>query len=129
MSHSKILTILENYKSLSNDIKKIERKTVFLKEKKSDLEDILKNYLLDNKNKKIKDVIIIKNVRREPLSQKYLARVLRDYYRNYYLSNKSRISNIDITEFTAKKSKSLLQFILKNRTSKEYHRLKIVTTN
>ena len=42
MSHSKILTILENYKSLSNDIKKIERKTVFLKEKKSDLEDILK---------------------------------------------------------------------------------------
>jgi len=129
MSHSKILSILENYKSLSSDIRKIERKTIFLKEKKKDLEEVLKNYILDNKNKKLKDVIMIKNVRREPLSQKYLAKILRDYYRNYYLSNKSRISNIDITEFTDKKSTTLLKYILKNRSSKDYHRLKIVNSN
>ena len=129
MSHSKILSILENYKSLSSDIRKIERKTIFLKEKKKDLEEVLKKYILDNKNKKLKDVIMIKNVRREPLSQKYLAKILRDYYRNYYLSNKSRISNIDITEFTDKKSTTLLKYILKNRSSKDYHRLKIVNSN
>ena len=34
MSNKKIMTILDNYKTLTSDISKIEKKTKFLREKK-----------------------------------------------------------------------------------------------
>ena len=44
MTSIKINSILENYKSLSRDINKIEKKTLFLKKKKKELEEILIDY-------------------------------------------------------------------------------------
>ena len=70
-------------------------------------------------------VTLIPNVRRESLSKAYLDRILKKYYREYFLSNKSKLKNIDIGSFSEKKSKTLLNFILKNRKSNNYHRLKI----
>ena len=81
MSNKKIMTILDNYKTLTSDISKIEKKTKFLREKKKELEDVLINYFNKNKIDKISNITVVSNIRRESLSKKYLDNVLRKYYR------------------------------------------------
>ena len=125
MSNKKIMTILDNYKTLTSDISKIEKKTKFLREKKKKLENVLINYFNKNKIDKISNITVVSNIRRESLSKKYLDNVLRKYYRNYFLSNQSKLSNNDITKFSDRKTKALLNYILKNRSSQKYYRLKI----
>lgn len=125
MKRQKITTILENYQTLTKDIYKIEQKTKFLKEKKKDLEDVLINYFNENKIDQLSNVSMITNIRREPLSKKYIENTLKKYYRNYFLSNKSKLGNTDITIFTNKKTQNILKYLLKNRTAKKYYRLKI----
>jgi len=125
MTTRKILTVLENYKTLTKDIKKIETKTKYLKTKQKELEEIIIDYLNTKKSDKLSNVTLITNIRREPLSKKYLDNTLRKYYRNYFLSNQSKISNSEITKFTERKTKTMLNHILKNRNSKKYQRLKI----
>jgi len=125
MNTKKILTILENYKILTKDIKKIEAKTKYLKGKQKELEEILIDYLNSKKSDQISNITLVTNIRREPLSKKYLDITLRKYYRNYFLSNKSNVSNSEITTFSDRKTRTLLDYILKNRSSKKYQRLKI----
>jgi hypothetical protein len=125
MNTKKILTILENYKILTKDIKKIEAKTKYLKGKQKDLEEILIDYLNNKKSDQISNITLVTNIRRGPLSKKYLDIALRKYYRNYFLSNKSNVSNSEITTFSDRKTRTLLDYILKNRSSKKYQRLKI----
>ena len=125
MNTKKILTVLENYKILTKDIKKIEAKTKYLKGKQKELEGILIDYLNNKKADKISNITLVTNIRREPLSKKYLDNTLRKYYRNYFLSNKSNTNNSEVTTFSDRKTKTLLAYILKNRTSKNYQRLKI----
>ena len=125
MNTKKILTILENYKILTKDIKKIEAKTKYLKGKQKELEEILIDYLNSKKSDQISNITLVTNIRREPLSKKYLDIALRKYYRNYFLSNKSNISNSEVTTFSDRKTRTLLDYILKNRNSKKYQRLKI----
>uniref|UniRef100_A0A6C0B3V1 Uncharacterized protein n=1 Tax=viral metagenome TaxID=1070528 RepID=A0A6C0B3V1_9ZZZZ len=125
MTTRKILTVLENYKTLTKDIKKIETKTKYLKTKQKELEEIIIDYLNTKKSDKLSNVTLITNIRREPLSKKYLDNTLRKYYRKYFLSNQSKISNSEITKFTERKTKTMLNHILKNRNSKKYQRLKI----
>jgi hypothetical protein len=125
MNTKKILTILENYKILTKDIKKIEAKTKYLKGKQKELEEILIDYLNNKKSDQISNITLVTNIRREPLSKKYLDIALRKYYRNYFLSNKSNISNSEVTTFSDRKTRTLLDYILKNRNSKKYQRLKI----
>lgn len=125
MNTKKILTILENYKILTKDIKKIEAKTKYLKGKQKELEEILIDYLNSKKSDQISNITLVTNIRREPLSKKYLDITLRKYYRNYFLSNKSNVSNSEITTFSDRKTRTLLDYILKNRNSKKYQRLKI----
>ena len=125
MNTKKILTILENYKILTKDIKKIEAKTKYLKGKQKELEEILIDYLNSKKSDQISNITLVTNIRREPLSKKYLDISLRKYYRNYFLSNKSNISNSEVTTFSDRKTRTLLDYILKNRNSKKYQRLKI----
>jgi len=125
MDTKKILTILENYKILTKDIKKIEAKTKYLKGKQKELEEILIDYLNNKKSDQISNITLVTNIRREPLSKKYLDITLRKYYRNYFLSNKSNISNSEVTTFSDRKTRTLLDYILKNRNSKKYQRLKI----
>jgi len=125
MNTKKILTILENYKILTKDIKKIEAKTKYLKGKQKELEEILIDYLNSKKSDQISNITLVTNIRREPLSKKYLDITLRKYYRNYFLSNKSNISNSELTTFSDRKTRTLLDYILKNRNSKKYQRLKI----
>ena len=125
MNTKKILTILENYKILTKDIKKIEAKTKYLKGKQKELEEILIDYLNSKKSDQISNITLVTNIRREPLSKKYLDIALRKYYRNYFLSNKSNVSNSEITTFSDRKTRTLLDYILKNRNSKKYQRLKI----
>tara|TARA_B110000211_G_scaffold14212_2_gene14955 strand:- start:11558 stop:11938 length:381 start_codon:yes stop_codon:yes gene_type:complete len=125
MDTKKILTILENYKILTKDIKKIEAKTKYLKGKQKELEEILIDYLNSKKSDQISNITLVTNIRREPLSKKYLDITLRKYYRNYFLSNKSNISNSEVTTFSDRKTRTLLDYILKNRNSKKYQRLKI----
>lgn len=125
MNTKKILTILENYKILTKDIKKIEAKTKYLKGKQKELEEILIDYLNNKKSDQISNITLVTNIRREPLSKKYLDIALRKYYRNYFLSNKSNVSNSEITTFSDRKTRTLLDYILKNRNSKKYQRLKI----
>jgi len=125
MNTKKILTILENYKILTKDIKKIEAKTKYLKGKQKELEEILIDYLNSKKSDQISNITLVTNIRREPLSKKYLDITLRKYYRNYFLSNKSNISNSEVTTFSDRKTRTLLDYILKNRNSKKYQRLKI----
>jgi len=125
MNTKKILTILENYKILTKDIKKIEAKTKYLKGKQKELEEILIDYLNNKKSDQISNITLVTNIRREPLSKKYLDITLRKYYRNYFLSNKSNISNSEVTTFSDRKTRTLLDYILKNRNSKKYQRLKI----
>ena len=125
MNTKKILTILENYKILTKDIKKIEAKTKYLKGKQKELEEILIDYLNNKKSDQISNITLVTNIRREPLSKKYLDISLRKYYRNYFLSNKSNISNSEVTTFSDRKTRTLLDYILKNRNSKKYQRLKI----
>ena len=125
MNTKKILTILENYKILTKDIKKIEAKTKYLKGKQKELEEILIDYLNNKKSDQISNITLVTNIRREPLSKKYLDITLRKYYRNYFLSNKSNVSNSEITTFSDRKTRTLLDYILKNRNSKKYQRLKI----
>ena len=125
MSSLKIKQIIQNYKSLSNDIHKIEKKTLFLKKKKRELEEVLTDYFSKNNIDRLDNVSMLANVRRGALSQKYLHNVLMKYYRNYYLSNQSKLSNTDITVFSDRKTRNLLKFIMKNRDSTKYNRLKI----
>jgi hypothetical protein len=125
MNTKKILTILENYKILTKDIKKIEAKTKYIKGKQKELEEILIDYLNSKKSDQISNITLVTNIRREPLSKKYLDITLRKYYRNYFLSNKSNISNSEVTTFSDRKTRTLLDYILKNRNSKKYQRLKI----
>lgn len=125
MNTVKILTVLENYKTLTTDIKKIEAKTKYLKTKKKELEEILIEYLNNKKVDKLSNISLITNIRREPLSRKYLDNTLRKYYRNYFLSNQSKINNSEVTKFSDRKTRTLLSYILKNRSSKKYQRLKI----
>jgi len=125
MSAEKIHIVLENYKILTKDIKKIEMKTKYLKGKQKELEEILIEYFNNNKTDRISNISLITNIRREPLSKKYLDNTLRKYYRNYFISHKSNIPNSEVTKFSDRKTKSLLSYILKNRSSKKYQRLKI----
>ena len=104
MNTKKILTILENYKILTKDIKKIEAKTKYLKGKQKELEEILIDYLNSKKSDQISNITLVTNIRREPLSKKYLDITLRKYYRNYFLSNKSNISNSEVTTFSDRRS-------------------------
>ena len=126
MSSYKIKQIIQNYKSLSNDIYKIEKKTLFLKQKKKELEEVLTDYFTQNNIEKLDNVSMVQSIRRGSLSQKYLQTILTKYYRNYYLSNKSRLSDTDITTFSARKTKNLLKFIMKNRESTKYYRIKVL---
>tara|TARA_B110000211_G_C13997091_1_gene516703 strand:- start:130 stop:510 length:381 start_codon:yes stop_codon:yes gene_type:complete len=125
MNTVKILTVLENYKTLTADIKKIDAKTLYLKTKKKELEEILIDYLNNKNLDKLSNISLITNIRREPLSKKYLDGTLRKYYRNYFLSNQSKINNSEVTKFSDRKTRMLLSYILKNRSSKKYQRLKI----
>ena len=84
MSAEKIHIVLENYKILTKDIKKIEMKTKYLKGKQKELEEILIEYFNNNKTDRISNISLITNIRREPLSKKYLDNTLRKYYRNYF---------------------------------------------
>jgi len=126
MSSYKIKQIIQNYKSLSNDIYKIEKKTLFLKQKKKELEEVLTDYFTQNNIEKLDNVSLVQSIRRGSLSQKYLQTILTKYYRKYYLSNKSRLSDTDITTFSARKTKNLLKFIMKNRESSKYYRIKVL---
>ena len=83
------------------------------------------DYLNSKKSDQISNITLVTNIRREPLSKKYLDITLRKYYRNYFLSNKSNISNSEVTTFSDRKTRTLLDYILKNRNSKKYQRLKI----
>ena len=123
--NQKINIIIENYKILTRDIEKIDHRSQFLKKKKKNLEEVLINHFNDKNIENLNGVTLIPSVRRESLSKTYLDRILKKYYRDYFLSNKSKLKNIDIGSFSEKKSKTLLNFILKNRKSNNYHRLKI----
>ena len=70
-------------------------------------------------------ILLTPNIRRTALSKTYLEKILKKYYRNYFLTNKNRLKNIDISKFSEKKSKELLNYIFKNRESVKYYRLKI----
>lgn len=123
--NEKIKIIIENYKTLSKDIEKIDKRSLFLKKKKKDLEEVLINHFKDKNLENMNGILLTPNIRRTALSKIYLEKILKKYYRNYFLTNKNRLKNVDISEFSEKKSKNLLNYILKNRESVKYYRLKI----
>lgn len=123
--NEKIKIIIENYKVLSKDIEKIDKRSLFLKKKKKDLEEVLISHFKDKKLENMNGILLTPNIRRTALSKTYLEKILKKYYRNYFLTNKNRLKNIDISKFSEKKSKELLNYIFKNRESVKYYRLKI----
>tara|TARA_B110000908_G_C10236787_1_gene443772 strand:- start:533 stop:916 length:384 start_codon:yes stop_codon:yes gene_type:complete len=125
MSRLKIKKILQNYNALNNDIYRIEKKTQFLKAKKKELGDILTQYLTKNKLDKLGNITLVTSERKESFSQKYLQKSLLSYYRNYYLSNKSKLQTINISAFSKQKTAIMLKFLLHNRSITKYHRLKV----
>lgn len=125
MSDRKIMTVLENYKTLKRDIKKIEGQTRFLKAKEKELEEILINYLNKNRKDTLSNVTLKSNIRRGPLSKKYLENILLKYYRNSFLNSQSKSNNSEVIKYSNRKTKALLDYILKNRSSEKYYRLKI----
>lgn len=117
--------IIENYKTLTRDIGKIERKNVFLKSKRKELEEKIIEHYQTHHIESINNLQLISSVRKEALSRKYLDRIIAEYYSEYYTHNKIKFGgNKDNMErFTQRKSKKLIDYIFSKRSSNIYFRL------
>ena len=96
---------LEN---LSKDIEKIDKRSQFLKKKKKALEEVLINHFKEKNIEAMNGILITPNIRRTALSKMYLEKILNKYYRNYFLSNKNKLKNIDISKFSEVKDSNSL---------------------
>lgn len=121
----RIRETIENYKSLSRDIKKIDKQSAVLKKKKKELEQEVIEFILEHKGTRAGDILLVKTQRKEPMSYKSIKKLLEKFYKDYYEKNKKKFQNSrDKSTFCKKKSCQLVDFIFDNRSSREHYYLK-----
>ena len=117
---------IENYKSLSRDIKKVDKQSAILKKKKKELEQEVIKFILEHKGTRAGDVLLIKTQRKEAMSYKSIKKLLERFYKDYYDKNRKKFQNkTDKTSFCKKKSCQLVDYIFDNRCSHEHYYLKL----
>jgi len=122
----KMKETIENYKSLSRDIKKIDKQTAILKKKKKELEKEVIEFILENKGTRAGNVLLVKTQRKEAMSYKSIKKLLEKFYKEYYDKNKKKFQNKrDKTSFCKKKSDQLVNFIFDNRDENDHYYLKL----
>lgn len=122
----RIRETIENYKSLSRDIKKIDKQSSILKKKKKELEQEVINFILEHKGTRAGDISLVKTQRKEAMSYKTIKKLLEKFYKEYYDKNKKKFQNKrDKTSFCKKKSDQLVNYIFDNRDSNEHYYLKL----
>ena len=122
----KMREIIENYKSLSRDIKKIDKQSAILKKKKKELEKEVIDFILEHKGTRAGDILLVKTQRKESMSYKSIKKLLEKFYKDYYDKNKKKFQNKrDKTSFCKKKSDQLVNYIFDNRESHEHYYLKL----
>ena len=122
----RIKETIENYKSLSRDIKKIDKQSAILKKKKKELEQEVINFILEHKGVRAGDILLVKTQRKEAMSYKTIKKLLEKFYKEYYDKNKNKFQNKrDKTSFCKKKSDQLVNYIFDNRDAHEHYYLKL----
>ena len=122
----RIKETIENYKSLSRDIKKIDKQSSILKKKKKELEQEVINFILEHKGTRAGDISLVKTQRKEAMSYKTIKKLLEKFYKEYYDKNKKKFQNKrDKTSFCKNKSDQLVNYIFDNRDSHEHYYLKL----
>lgn len=123
---NKMRETIENYKSLSRDIKKIDKQSAILKKKKKELEKEVIEFILENKGTRAGNVLLVKTQRKESMSYKSIKKLLEKFYKEYYDKNKKKFQNKrDKLTFSKKKSDQLVNFIFDNRSESEHYYLKL----